>query len=703
MSDAERVVMAAKSSQFELVTPVETAMERRLRDGAIALVIAVFLLWLYKPFSANLLTLTDNGEAAYNALRVLDGRALASDLGMQYGPVQYDARALIFALFGANLGVMYKEFIAMSALFVAAAYWVLRGSTTRRSALLLAAFVATLAVFPLGSQGLMYLAMLIAVGCVTRSAYHRRSGWLVGAGVATGVIIGAQWDVGVLILLLVSLTVLSVPALHRALYDTTVPASRRAVGRHLLSLLGPAVLVALALYAPALLNDPGSLFRGMMLHRSLGPYQALPWPSLPSIRAVLHGESTFPQLLDGAMNTLPAYAFYVLAPINALAIFLALRVGLRERPSVALLLHTLLTTGIAAFLLFSHFSRPDPTDTLPMTLFMLISLALPLWVLAQLRAIAPAGSTLLRWIMSLGILAIVVPAVLAGIQGITSQWNLSLPAGLVTTPRIAGAATDTATATNYDALITYIKEHTAPNEPIFSGSTRHDLLAGNDVMLYFAAERQAGVRDYSMLPGITTRRDVQQRIVDDLQRNNVQLLVLGDNGIPQEPNRSRESSGVTLLDEYIAANYRIIRQFGAYFVLVPQATVAAPCGSTAVAGTSGYVDAAYDPRTNTNTTPQSGEFRIGGWAVTPQGAPPVKRIEVHINNQLVYPVIQCIPRADVAALYGESARYSGWEVTVDARSITRTGPIDVVAEVVDAAGNRARIPTVSGFQFGIMP
>ena len=695
--------MAAKSSQFELVTPVETARERRLRDGAIALVIACVLLWLYKPFSANLLNLTDSGDAAYNAVRVLDGRTLASDLGMQYGPVQYDARALFFALFGTNLGVMYKEFVAMSALFVAGAYWVLRGSSARRPALLLTAFVGTLAVFPLGSQGVMYLAMLVAVGCVMRYAYNQRSGWLIGAGVAIGVIVGAQWDVGFLILLLFALAIVSIPSLHRALHDTTTPMSRRALGMHLLSLLAPAALVAFALYAPALLDDPGSLVRGMTLHRGIGPYQALPWPSLPSIRAVLLGESTFPQFLDRAMNACPAYALYVLAPVNVLAIFIALRVRLRERPSVSLLLHTLLTTCIAAFILFSHLSRPDPAHTLPMTLFMLLSLALPLWVLAQLRAIAPLGSTLLRWVMSLGILVIVVPALLAGIQGIASQWDQSLPAGILTAPRVAGAATDPATAMNYDALITYIKAHTAPNEPIFSGSTRHDLLAGNDVTLYFAAERQAGVRDYSMMPGITTRRDVQQRIIDDLQRNNVKLLVLGDNGIPQESNRSRESSGVTLLDEYIAANYRIVQQFGSYFVLAPQATVVAPCGSIAAAGTTGYVDAAYDPRTNANTTPHSGQFRIGGWAVTPQGAPPVKRVEVHVNNQLVYPVIQCIPRADVAALYGESARYSGWEVTVDARGITQTGPIDVVAEVVDAAGNRSRIPTVNGFQFTIMP
>lgn len=703
MADGEGVITAPKSSQFELVTPVETVMARRLRDGAIAVAIACFLLWLYKPFSANLFNPTDSGDAAYNAVRVLDGRTLASNLGRQYGPVQYYARALFFALFGTNLSVMYKEFVAMSALFVAGTYWVLRGSAPRRPALLLTAFVGTLAIFPLGSQGVMYLAMLVAVGCMTRYAYERRSGWLIGAGVAIGVIIGAQWDIGLLILLLFFLTVASMPALHRGLHETTVPLSRRSLGLHLLFLLGPAALVAFALYAPALFADPGSLVRGMALHQGIGAYQALPWPPLPSIRAVLHGELTFPQFLDGAMSACPAYAFFVLAPVNALAIFIALSAGLPERPRLSLLLHTLLTTCIAAFILFSHFSRPDPAHTLPMTLFMLISLALPLWVLAQLRAIAPVGSTLLRWFISLAILVIAVPALLAGIQGIASQWNQSLPAGTLTAPRVAGAATDPATATNYDALITYIKEHTTPDEPIFSGSTRHDLLAGNDVLLYFAAERQAGVRDYSMMPGITTRRDVQQRIVDDLQRNNVALIVLSDNGIPQEPNRSRESSGVTLLDDYIAANYRIVQQFGSYFVLAPQATVAAPCGSTAVAGTSGYVDAAYDPRTNANTTPHSGEFRIGGWAVAPQGAPPVKRVEVHVNNQLVYPVIQCIPRPDVAALYGESARYSGWEVTVDARGITQTGPIDVVAEVIDAAGNRTRIPTVGGFQFGIMP
>ena len=337
-----------------------------------------------------------------------------------------------------------------------------------------------------------------------------------------------------LILLLFFLTVMSMPALHRALDETPLPRSRRALGMHLLALLGPAALIALALYAPALFDDPGSLVRGMALHRGIGPYQALPWPSLPSIRGVLHGETTFPQFLDGAMNACPAYALYVLAPVNALAIVLALRAGLPERPRVSLLVHTLLTTCIAAFILFSHFSRPDPAHTLPMTLFMLISLALPLWVLAQLRAIAPVGSTLLRWVMSLGILVIIVPALLAGIQGITSQWNQSLPTGTLAAPRIAGTATDPATATNYDALITYIKAHTTPNEPIFSGSTRHNLLAGNDVLLYFAAERQAGVRDYSMMPGITTRRDVQQRIVDDLQRNNVAL---------HRPRRQRDSPG----------------------------------------------------------------------------------------------------------------------------------------------------------------
>ena len=703
MSDGESVIPAPKSSQFELVTPVETATARRLRDGAIAVLITCFLLWLYTPFGASLFNPTESGDAAYNAVRVLDGHALASDLGMQYGPVQYDARALLFALFGTNLGVMEKEFVVMSALFVAGAYWALRGATARRPALLLTALVGALAVFPLGSQGLMYLALLIAVGCLTRYAYDRRGGWLIGVGVAIGVVVGAQWDIGLLTLLLCLFTVAGMSALSRALHEPRMPMSRRALGLHLLLLLGPAALVAFALYAPALFTDPGSLIRSMALHQGIGPYQALPWPSLPSIRAVLHGESTFPQLLDQAMTVCPAYALIVLAPINVLAIIIALRAGLREHPSMSLLIHTLLTTGIAAFILFAHRARPDAVHTLPMTLFMLLSLALPLWVLAQLRAIAPVGSTLLRWIISLGILVIAVPAFLAGVQGIASRWDQSVPTGLLTAPRVAGAATDPATAANYDALITYIKDHSAPNAMIFSGSTRHDLLAGNDVLLYFAAERQAGVRDYSMAPGITTRRDVQQRIVDDLQRNNVALIVLGDNGIPPEPNRSRESSGVTLLDDYIAANYRIVQQFGSYFVLAPQATVTAPCGSIATAGTTGYVDQAYDPRTNTNTTPHTGEFRIGGWAVTPQGAPSLKRVEVHVNGELVYPVIQCIPRADVAALYGESARYSGWEVTVDARGITQTGPIDVVAEIVDADGNRTRIPTVSGFQFGIMP
>lgn len=256
-------------------------------------------------------------------------------------------------------------------------------------------------------------------------------------------------------------------------------------------------------------------------------------------------------------------------------------------------------------------------------------------------------------------------------------------------------------ASDYDALVAYIKEHTEPGEFIFSGLIRHDKVHVNDVLVYFASGRHSGVRDYHMDPGSTTRKDIQQRIVRDIKRNNVDLIVLANFGLPQEPNLSRRSSGVTILDDYIRDNYVVREQFGQYFVLTSRKS-SEPCATVPPSAPYGQVQKVYgldqkNLTTSKKQTPASGwtEIRIVGWAATPVGSPPIEDIRVEINGQSVRPVIQCIPRDDLAARFGQDARNSGWQASIDPRDVESSGSIeldDISVEVIDRNGNRHSLP-----------
>jgi hypothetical protein len=104
-------------------------------------------------------------------------------------------------------------------------------------------------------------------------------------------------------------------------------------------------------------------------------------------------------------------------------------------------------------------------------------------------------------------------------------------------------------------------------ERILVACQRHDRVFINALALYFLAGRRPGTYFAEFDPGLTTTRDVQQRIIDDLRKNRVQLVVVYHVTLPDEPNKSRVSSGVKLLDDYLSANYSPIKTHAEYSVL----------------------------------------------------------------------------------------------------------------------------------------
>jgi hypothetical protein len=61
---------------------------------------------------------------------------------------------------------------------------------------------------------------------------------------------------------------------------------------------------------------------------------------------------------------------------------------------------------------------------------------------------------------------------------------------------------------------------------------------------------------------------VQERIVADLKRNQVRTVLAWRNGFREEPNRSRVSSGVFVLDDYLRSEFVRVRETNDYEVLV---------------------------------------------------------------------------------------------------------------------------------------
>ncbi len=674
----------------------------QIMDGVMALAIFLGALWLFDspPLVTSDTNMYDLGIAAYGGVRAADGFVPYVDSHTPYGPGQFYFRALIFGVFGTNLGVMLAELTVFSALFVAASYVVLRHVTAYVPAVVLSFAIGALAPLALHSNTASALVfMLVAAGCMLRYVQVRRPVWLALTGVAIGLIGTERWDFGIFSIAVFSFATVSLPYIQRAIEPRTaarVPPDRPA--RRLAQLLVPALLAALPFYAPVLLSDPMAILRSVRLAQAAGPYRTLPFPFPFNPLAVISGEIPMLWFLVSVMVGSSAFVFPLLGPINLLTIVVVLWRKRPGTPSAPLVLHTLVTTLCGGCLFLYGFSRSsDLLHMAPSAMFMFMSLPWLFWLTPQLRTTGSLGGAVLgRVLMTTTVLVVT----LAVVFGVLMRQSEAAPTHASANPRLAGFMMESGAGRDYDALVAYITEHTRPGDAIFSGLMRHDKVHVNDVLIYFAADRHSGVRDYHMDPGTTTTREVQRQMIQDLQRHEVRLIVLADPGLPFELNLSRDSSGVFELDDYIEANYAPVERFGSYLVLMRRDTVDVSCATVAEPGQHGSVDGAVQPFTDEQTVTRDGFVKIEGWAATATGGVPLADVEVRVNGHAVPAVLHCLPRDDVAAVHGSAARYGGWAANVDLRDVPGVdeGPLSIEVDVIDRDGVRYRLPTSTSFE-----
>jgi len=116
--------------------------------------------------------------------------------------------------------------------------------------------------------------------------------------------------------------------------------------------------------------------------------------------------------------------------------------------------------------------------------------------------------------------------------------------------------------------VEFLIEHTRPEDTLYVGLPEHDRIFINDNMTYFATRRLPATKWSQFDPFLQNSVQTQQEMIADLERNKPPYVVLDSefDGM-REPNESSVHTGVHLLDDYIAQDYRRVQTFGKMRVL----------------------------------------------------------------------------------------------------------------------------------------
>lgn len=131
-------------------------------------------------------------------------------------------------------------------------------------------------------------------------------------------------------------------------------------------------------------------------------------------------------------------------------------------------------------------------------------------------------------------------------------------------PRLRCASVDAETL----AAAQFVRVNSHSSDVIYVGTDRHDKIMINDVAFYFLSERLAATKWQELHPGVQTTDRIQREMVSEMKRTPPAFVILNGRDLEgDEPNASRFSSGVFVLDDYIRSHFVEVQRFGAIRVL----------------------------------------------------------------------------------------------------------------------------------------
>lgn len=499
------------------------------------------------------LNMYDEGLRLYGAMRVLQGAQPYHDFYSNYGPAQFYWPALLFKVFGQN---------AMVARWGGYAFLVASLITllvlVRRAGLgaVTLSFWYSAVILPLAGCDLFAhdpaLALSFCAAAVLTGRATQSRSRLICSGALIGLAGLFRHDFGLfgLVAILAALAWSS-----WAESRTSAASFLRSFGCRALWIVAGAAAVALPVYGLLAVRSPEQLVESLLVE----PQRMMVYRRLPYAHGLKRAQFT-PVLELGSLAR-AVRLWVMLAPLLVPVVSLPLasrsfRDRLRAGSDRGAILVFLLvfSCGSCVYAL----GRSDVHHVYPLHCAVAGGLAVGCGIaLGRIRRLA-----LRRALVALAASAVASATlgcyvlVREGPRGsVAASWHGA--EGLLVSPRLRWVETALSDIARY-----------GNGEPFLIAAGRHDRVHKNDAALYFFAGLPAATYYHDYLPGLTTNRKVQSRMVAELEQRRTRLVLVFSPRLPREPNPSRRSSGITLLDDYLKKHYRVVKKRRAYGVLV---------------------------------------------------------------------------------------------------------------------------------------
>jgi uncharacterized protein (DUF697 family) len=502
------------------------------------------------------------GKATVGAERVLAGDIPYRDFWTMYAPGQFYLLALLFKLFGKHLLV---EVVAASVVCAAAAcfcYLLVMEMAGRRLLALAGAGVYAAATWNtgyvkfLGSYPTAMLLLIAALSLLVRYYRTGRIGWLLFAGLATGVAVVFKHDISAYLAIAV-IAGLGVYHLMRTPGRAGLRGLLVSAGAYAAALAAVVVLPLLFLgisAGPDMLQD--------LVVFELTDFRYSRPEHYPSLLPTGIWDESAVTLLRNVGN----YVTFALPFVLFLAGLLAIGLAVRRRNFRDAAVGTTLAAAFVLHYLAAHVQINTHIITLSVYGLCLGALfdrvTMRRWALGRPKLVSVLTVTLVAgWLVSL----LYWPAYMAGWEKRASATvELSLPrvSGFRVSPQEARALAD---------LVAFVDARVPSDQPLYVGLHRHDVIIIGDVMAYFLLARPNATRYQELHPAINDTAAVQQEMIRDLERQQVPIIILKhifpDETLEQAKRQFRTNLphvGATDLDVYIRQNYTQVHTIGPY-------------------------------------------------------------------------------------------------------------------------------------------
>ena len=508
----------------------------------------------------------DEGLVLFGAVRVLHGDVPYRDFYANYGPAQFYVLAGLFKVFGPSILVGRVWDLVIKAMSVALAYGILKPLGGRGIALIGSVFtlvwLAALGFhgYPIFPCLLLALLSVYFVLPTYLGSQSRRP--LILAGACIGAMSLFRPDMGLMgALAHVAALILFHLRIRR---DGALPVSW--LVRSISAVVVGVLVISVPMWLIVLAAASGrEVVRDLVLiqMRSYPRMRSLPFPSLPALAADLVN-LRWNRVKDGAAFLPP------LAGLAAFAVALGLvgrhsdRIRDKAGPESLRIGALLLVGGLCVLFYVKGLVRMSTSHvTLAIVPAFLVVCMVWQWTTGHRLVQALA----LGLFLAVGLVC-VDPARIVGRTLLSNLRWMSRP-GQVASECGSHPGTDRVgcfrLAPDQREAIRFVRERTDPDERIFVGLTRHDRIVFNDVLFYFASGRLSATKWHHFDPGLQTTLAIQSEMVSELEHARPRLIVLNSEWEDlREPNQSAESSGVTILDEYIRTHYVRAATFGGY-------------------------------------------------------------------------------------------------------------------------------------------